>query len=97
MNKGFVLREVGTAVMYINYTNVSLQRFNVINSEWPNMPCHFWIQVGDQVGSCIWDQHGLAAKFWSQLTAGAVPRINIFPRLHQHMSHLLPTSDATFQ
>lgn len=32
--------------MYINYTNVSLQRFNVINSEWPNVPCHFLIQVG---------------------------------------------------
>jgi len=50
-----------------------------------------------QVGSCIWDQHGLAAKLWSQLKAGAAPRINIFPRLHQHMFHLLPTCDAMFQ
>lgn len=24
---------------------VSLQKFNVIKSEWPNMPCHFGIQV----------------------------------------------------
>jgi len=45
MDKGFVIHEVGTAVVYINHTNFSLQRLNVIKSEWPNMPYHFWIQV----------------------------------------------------
>lgn len=46
MDKGFVLCELGIAVMYINYLNFSLQRFNQrFKSEWPNMPCHFWIQV----------------------------------------------------
>lgn len=45
MDKVFVLRWVGTAVMYINHTNVSLQMFVVIKYERPNMSCHFWIQV----------------------------------------------------
>jgi hypothetical protein len=33
MDKGFVFYQVGTAVMYINCTNFSLQRFKVIKSE----------------------------------------------------------------